>query len=328
MEIKMKYLDKIGFYHYYRRGGKRWPLKGEPGSRGFLEDWRIAEAEYLGTTPFGVKESFNEIADRYLVSPEFNDLGAGTQKNYRVYIKQLRRDFGLSPIGDIKRKHIRAYRDGIAERKGAANQSVRVMMALMAWAIDADLIEINPAANIKELKGSEYLPWPDPLIERFFKEAPKELVWAFAVGLFSGQRKGDVLKAKWKDIEDGTIHFVQQKTGAEVWVPILPELETILKSIPRRSLHILTTKTGRVWTKSNFDSTFKRCLDDLGIGEYVFHGLRKNFLEMAAEAGGTNAEMKSWSGHTSNTMVDHYIKRADRKRLANAMKAKVLKSAK
>ena len=58
------------------------------------------------------------------------------------------------------------------------------------------------------------------------------------------------------------------------------------------------------------------------------HGLRKNFLEMAAEAGGTNAEMKSWSGHTSNEMIDHYIKRADKKRLANAMKAKVLKSAK
>jgi integrase len=328
MKIKMKYLDKIGSYHYYRRGGKRWRLKGEPGSRGFLEDWRDAEADYLGATPFGVKESFNEVADKYLTSPEFKDLAAGSQKNYRIYLKQMRRSFGPSPILDIKRKHVKAYRDRIADKRGAANQSVRVMMAVMAWAIDSDLIEINPAAGIKGLKGGEFLPWPDTLIERFFKEAPKELVWAFAVGLYTGQRKGDVLKVRWADIENGGINFRQQKTGVEIWVPILPELETVIKSIPKRSLHILTTKTGRVWVKSNFDSTFKRCLKDMGIGGYVFHGLRKNAAVMLAEAGCTTEQIKAWTGHASDSMAAYYSRGANQKHLANAAKAKVLKSAK
>lgn len=327
MEIKMKYLDKIGSYHYYRRGGKRWPLKGEPGSRGFLEDWRIAEAEYLGTTPFSVKESFNEIADRYLVSPEFNDLAAGTQKNYRVYIKQLRRDFGPSPIGDIKRKHIKAFRDGIADRRGAANQSVRVMMAVMAWAIDADIIEVNPAAKIKNLKVGEHRPWPEALIQRVLSDAPKHIVWVVAMGLYTGQRKGDLLRAKWKDIEDGGIHFIQQKTGKHVWVPILPELDAVLTGVNRRSLHILTTGSGRVWKASNFDSVFGGYLKRAGIEGYVFHGLRKNAAMILAEAGCTTEEIKAWTGH-SDVMAGYYARGADQKRLVNAAKEKVLKSAK
>lgn len=320
----MKYLDKIGPYHYYRRGGKRWPLKGEPGSRGFLEDWRDAEADYLGATPFGVKESFNEVADRYLVSPEFLGLAEGSQRNYRIYIKQLRRAFGPSPIQEIRRKHVKAYRDGIAMRPAAANQSVRVMAAVMLWAIDADLIEVNPAAKIKELKIGEHKPWPEPLIERFFKEAPRELAWAVALGLYTGQRKGDVLGARWADIEDGGINFTQEKSGKELWVPILPELEAVLATIPRRSLNILTTKSGRVWTKANFASQFSRHSPK----GYTFHGLRKNAAMRLAEVGCSTEQIKAWTGHASDAMASFYVKGADQKRLANMARAKVLKSAK
>lgn len=236
--------------------------------------------------------------------------------------------FGPSPIQAIKRKHVKAYRDGMAERRGAANQSVSVMQSIMAWAIDADLIEVNPANSIKKLKGGEYKPWPDPLIVRFFKEAPKELVWAVAMGFFTSQRKGDCLKAGWRDIENGGIHFTQEKTGNEVWVPILPEFDAILKTMPRRALKILTTKAGRPWTKSNFDRHFKKCLADMGISGYVFHGLRKNRTKILAEAGCSTEETKSWTGHDSDAAAAHYSKGANQKRLANAAMAKMLNSAK
>ncbi len=320
----MKYLDRIGAYLYYRRGGKRWRLHGEPGSNRFLRDYQEAAAGFGEAGPFGVPDLFAGVISAYLTSPEFKDLAQSTRDNYRMYLKQLRPVFGPSSIHDIKRRHVKAYRDSIADRRGKANQSVAVMLSVMAWAIDADLIEVNPALGIKRLKGEERKPWPQPLIERFMAEAPNHLVWAVAMGLWTGQRRGNVLGAKWADIEGGAIHFPGQKKGEEVWTPILPALDAVLSTIPRRSLHILTNRQGEVWKPVGFSQELRKFMRGIDAGEYVFHGLRKNFLIVAAEASGTAAELKSWSGHKSDSMVEHYIRRADRKRLATSLRDKVL----
>jgi integrase len=320
----MRYVECIRGYFYYRRGGKRWRLHGEPGSRQFLKDYQEATAEFAGAVPFGVIDSFSSVLDAYLDSPEFEDKAPGTQKNYKVYIKKLRPAFGPFPIKDIKRKHVKIYRDSISKKRGAANQAVRVMMAVCAWAIDADLIEVNPAANIRSLKGGERLPWPDALIERFFIEAPKELAWAVAMGLWTGQRKGDCLKARWKDIEGGGIHFTQEKTGKQVWIPILPDLEAVLASINKRSLIILTSTKGRVWSKPGFDAAFSKCMKKMGVTGYVFHGLRKNAAKNLAEAGCTTEEIKAWTGH-SDEMAGYYARGADQKRLATSALSKLIR---
>jgi integrase len=326
MEIKLRYVEKIRIYYYYHRGGKRWRLHGEPGSRQFLKDYDNAEKQFGGTVPFHVTDSFSGVIDAYLDSPEFKDLSEASQANYKTYLGQMRPIFGPSPIHEIKRKHIKAYRNSISSKRGAANQSVSVLKAVMAWAIDADLIEVNPAAGIKRLKGGEHLPWPEPLIERFFAEAPEHLVWAVAIGLWTGQRRERVLGLKWSNITDGVIHFKAHKGGEDVWVPILPALDTCMVSIPRRSTHILTNRQGKVWIPVSFGQEFRKYMRGIGAGEYKFHGLRKNFMEEASEAGGTTAEVKSWSGHKSDAMVEFYTKRADRKRLAKSMRDKLLKT--
>ena len=148
------------------------------------------------------------------------------------------------------------------------------------------------------------------------------------MGLYTGQRKGDVLGVRWADIENGGINFKQQKTGARVWVPVLPELEAILGTIPKRSLNVLTSTTGRIWSTSGFDDAFARCIARLEITGYVFHGLRKNAAVRLAEAGCTTEQIKAWTGHASDRMVSHYAKGASQKRLANAARVQVLKSAK
>jgi len=321
VNITMKYVDKVGPYFYYRRGGKRWRLHGEPGSETFLKDYQNAAAEFGGIVPLGVMDSFASVVDGYLDSPEFQDLADVTRANYKTYAKPIRQVFGPASIHTIKRRHIKDFRNKIKKR-GASNQTLKVIKSIMAWAVDNDIIEVNPTDGIRRFKGGEHLPWPEPLVERFLAEAPPHLVWPVAMGLWTGQRIGIILKARWGDIKDGRIDFNQQKGGEQVWIPILPELEAVLATIPKRSLNILTTSTGRVWKKANFGIQFKRYMNSIDAGEYVFHGLRKKFMEAGAEAGATTSELKSWSGHRSDKMVDHYIKRADRKRLANNLMRK------
>jgi len=324
MEIRVRYVERIRQYYYFHRGGRRWRLHGKPGSTQFLKDYAEAEKEFGGTVPFDITDSFAGVIDAYQDSPEFKDLARSSQDNYRIYLKQLRAIFGPSRIQDIKRKHIKAYRNSIADRRAAANQSVAIMVSVMAWAIDADLIEVNPAKGIKKLKGGEHKPWPGPLIERFLAEAPEHLVWPVAMALWTGQRRERVLGVKWRDIKDGVIHFAAHKGGNDAWCAVLPALEAVLTTIPRRALHIMTTRRGEVWKPTTFGHEFRKFMRGIGAGDYKFHGLRKNFMEEASEAGGTPAEVKSWSGHKSDAMVEFYTKRADRKRLAKSMRDKLL----
>jgi len=321
VNIKMKYLERIGSYYYYRRAGKRWPLKGAPGSAQFLKDYAKAEDEFKGV-PLDGTDSLARVIDDYIDSPEFKGLSEGTRRNYTIYINKIRPVFGPASIHDIKRKHIRDFRRATPK---AGNQMIRVFKAVLGWAVNNDIIEVNPAVGIKMVKEGEHIPWPEPLIERFMSEAPAHLVWVVAVGLWTGQRKERVLGVRWDDITDGVIHFAAHKGGNEVWVPVLPALDAVLSTIPKQSLRILTDRRGRVWKEDLFGYEFRKYMQGIGAGKYKFHGLRKNFLQVAAEASGTPAELKSWSGHKSDAMVSFYIERADRKRLANSMKEKLLK---
>jgi integrase len=315
----MKYVDKVGAYCYYRRGGKRWRLKGEPGSAQFLKDYARAENESRGAVYCG-DDTFSAVIDAYQESPEFLALAQSTRDNYAIYLNKIRPVFGPSPIHDITRRHIRDFRRAVPK---AGNQVVRVFKAVMAWAVDMDIIEVNQALGIKMVKGGEHKPWPDALIERFFRDAPPHLVWVVAIGLWTGQRRERVLSVRWADITDGVIHFKAHKGGNEVWVPVLPALSEVLETIPKRSLHILTTRAGRVWTPGGFGQAFRKYMRSIDAGDYVFHGLRKNFSVMAAEAGATVDELKSVTGHKSDAMAAHYTRRANRKRLAKSAILKI-----
>ena len=327
--IIMKYVQPIKAkgrtYYYYRRSGRNHGrLRGEPGSRTWLTDYHRIDGTFAGETERAIPNSFHDVVARYLSSPEFEDLSDGTKAQYRCYLDQLREVFGTDDISDIRRIHVKAYRDKIASQRGRANTSVRIMRAVMTYAMDCDLIQINPAMRIKGLKGGSHKAWPKPLIERVLAEAPEDLARVIAMGFYTAQRKSDVIAARWSDIEDGGIRFNQQKTGKHVWIPILPDFQDILDKTPRRGVMVLTTQTGRPWTVANLDCAFNRTKKKLGIKGYVIHGVRKSMAAWLSEKGATTEESKAWLGHESDQMAAYYTKDADQRRLAKAALAKLI----
>jgi integrase len=68
---------------------------------------------------------------------------------------------------------------------------------------------------------------------------------AYALLLYTGQRVGDVARMSRADVADGLIHVVQQKTGAELWVPIHPELQRAMKACPAKGLTLVGDANGR-----------------------------------------------------------------------------------
>jgi integrase len=66
----------------------------------------------------------------------------------------------------------------------------------------------------------------------------------------------------------------------------------------RRSLLILTTPTGRAWTKRYFNEHWFEAEKAAGITDLRFHDLRGTAITMLAEAGCTVPEIASVTGHS------------------------------
>jgi integrase len=75
---------------------------------------------------------------------------------------------------------------------------------------------------------------------------------------------------------------------------------------------------GARWDGSAFSKAFKVELNRVGLSHLTFHGLRHTAGRMLAEAGCSELEIASITGHRSLTMVAHYTRQADRRRLSDA----------
>lgn len=197
-------------YYYHRKTGERLP--DDPAAR---VERAIAINRSLKAGPRKpAPESVEAVIREYLKSPEFLDLSPNSRELYRHYIDTLRKAIGVYPISTISRRHILAIRDEQAHKPSAANMAVKVARVLLAFAMDRELRTDNPAQRVKALKvGPGHRTWNQSDIDRFLAYAPPDMTMALKLGLYTGQRLGDVLKMTWADYDGTAIRVVQNKTG-------------------------------------------------------------------------------------------------------------------
>jgi integrase len=199
-----------------------------------------------------------------------------------------------------------------------------VLRIVLAFAIDRDYRRDNPAKEIKRLPtGDGHATWPDWAIDRFLASAPPMMGLALKLGLYTGQREGDVLAMSWHDydrehIDGAHIDVVQSKTGTKLWIPVHTLLCEALDSQERVSPIMLTTDTGRPFRGSNFRHHFGNAMKAAGIEGLSYHGLRYAATARLFEAGCNPKEVAAITGHRSLAMLDKYGREADQKRLARA----------
>ena len=111
--------------------------------------------------------------------------------------------------------------DHAAKTPTKANRIVTVLRILLAFAVDRDYRRDNPARDVKKLKmGAGHTSWPDEAVERFLDTAPPMLALALKLGVYTGQREGDVLAMSWHDYDGDRINSVQSKTGTKLSIPV------------------------------------------------------------------------------------------------------------
>ncbi len=322
-DIPLNYLNPVKakgrVYWYYRRDGMRQRIAGKPGTPEFLENYNRIHAAFEAEPRTGAAPgTFASLITWYLSSPEYMELGDRAKQEYRAYLDQMRERFGHLSYRSMSRRFVMGYRDSMAATPSKANHAVKVLRRLLSYALDLELIKINPAAGVKELRtGDGWQSWPEPALERFHEEARGAARVAFMLALYTGQRKGDVLAMRWSDITgDGFIRVTQAKTGTELFIPIHPTLAGELAGVEKRDLAIVGRSDGKPYTDSGFNAIWRREKARLGLGGVVFHGLRKNAVAALYEAQCTPQQVQAITGHASLEMVAHYGKGARQKVLA------------
>lgn len=185
--------------------------------------------------------------------------------------------------------------------------------------MDLEWIGSDPTVGLKMPKLNEVYTWKDREIEQFEKFWPigTRQRTAFALFISTGQRRSDVYRMSWGDIEGQFIYVTQQKTGAELMIPIHRELATVLAAMPRDQPLIATTDSGEPTSLDNFSHFLREAITKAGLPMNCRpHGLRKAAARRLAEAGCTAHEIMAITGHKTLSEVERYTRAADQKRMA------------
>ena len=132
-----------------------------------------------------------------------------------------------------------------------------------------------------------------------------------------GQRRSDIVHLGRQHIRDGMLQIRQKKTGAELAIPIHPELQVMISNTTDR-LTFLVNELGIAFTVGSFSNWFRAACDMANLHHCSAHGLRKAAARRLAEAGCTVHEIAAITGHASLREIVRYTRAADQRRLATA----------
>lgn len=340
MKIPLRYVvedrDRHGNVRVYfrRKGQPKIRLPGPIGSAEFLAAYRAAAAGIA--QPRGQKPapptagSIRWLCAEYFRAPAFRQLDPRTQRVRRAILDRLCEHEGEKPFRLMSARHIRQRRDAMAERPEAANALVKALRQLFGFAVRYEHADRNPAKDVEFLpsRGDGHHSWTADEIARFEARHPigTPARLAFALLVYTGQRRGDVVMFGRQHVRDGSLTFVQHKNRnrrpVRLSIPIVPELARILAATPGGDLTFLVTAFGQPFTANGFGNWFRKRCDEAGLPHCSAHGLRKAMASRLAEAGCSASEIGAVTGHRTLKETARYTAAADQKTLAQrAMEA-------
>src|SRR5262249_29742609 len=151
-----------------------------------------------------------------------------------------------------------------------ARNWLKALRAFLQWCVTRDLIREDPTLGIKAKvpKSDGHHTWIDEEISAFEAHHPigSKARLALALGLYTVQRRGDVVRMGRQHLRDGWLHVKQQKTGKPLDLPIyLTELPAVLAASPCGDLTFLVTKSGKSYAANDFSEQFRAWCDEAGL---------------------------------------------------------------
>jgi integrase len=336
----------------FRKAGFSTYLAGTPWSDDFMRRYAaalqgiIAQASNVGESRT-VSGSVNSVVAAYLdcssasTSP-FRRAAPETQRTRRNILENFRQAYGALPVyrtvGDkrvmvLTREHMQRIVNQKAGTPFAQRNFLNTLRAMFEWAMKEGRIPDNPTLGVtrEKTKTTGYKTWSEAEIARFEATHPigTKGRLAFALLLYTGQRRSDVVKMGPQAIQHDVLTIDQGKTDggeeAHLEIPVHPKLRQIIDATPTVGVEtFLVTHFGKPYTAPGFGNWFRDLCNAAGCREVSAHGLRKATARRLAEIGCTAHQIAAITGHASLSEVQRYTKAADRKRMAREAMAKLV----
>ena len=308
------------------------------------------------------------LLDAYFASDDFADLGERTKNDYRKKANAVRwrrqtkeerrakaplvpETMALAPAHAVDPAAVKAFFETLRRERGLsmARGVIMVLSAAYAWArlAPAWRIAVNPCHRLKlATPDARLVIWTDQEIRAVVAAADRlghfSIGDAVMLGLFCGQREGDILALVDQDGRsvaeaakaDEAIRFFQSKTGARVAVFAAPQLVTRLVQAEARRAALIERRTkvrgGNVvalaeapvvmrettaaaWDQGPFIKTFAAVRAEAAksypsilarpTGPLFFLDLRDTAVTWLARAGCTLAQIASITGHSLQSVT-------------------------
>lgn len=255
--------------------------------------------------------------------------------------------WGAVPIGSIRRHDVKEWASAMVRRgvgASTAQRAVHLLSASLAGAVDAEIIEANPAARITLPKGAQaterYLTKEE--FAAVVDELPtrRDQLVAYVLA-YTGLRWGEMagLHHNRLDLDRGLVRVVEtfdEKNGqVQPYpkgkrardVPVPGWLVDLLAEIPKpgrgarcglehtqgacRSSLVLTTASGTVMRNSNWADVWRDAVDRADVGHCRPHDLRHTYASWLIQNGVALAEVGRLMGHVSTATTAKYAHLAD-----------------
>jgi integrase len=320
-------------YFWRGKGHPRIRLREAPGTAAFQARYDDlikpvpATGGSLGPTP----GTWRWLLTLYLGAPEFQRLKPSTQSVRRGLLeatctepiapgaKEIFADF---PLDRLTSKAIRVLRDRKAAKPHAANNRLKAIRYVFAWATEAEHISANPARDVALIRAPSdgHHAWTTEELERFEARHPTGTTARLALDLlmYTGVRRSDVVRLGRQHVRNGWLRFKTVKTNVAVELPVLPALESSLKASVTGELAFLVGEQGKPFTAAAFGKWFRRHCDAAGLPHCSAHGIRKAAASRAAEHEATANQLMAMFGWLSLKEAERYTRAAQRSKMASA----------
>lgn len=262
--------------YYYQARGKKVPLGA---------NLLAAKQEWVRLESGAINNAFPAIAKQYRLAI-LPTLATGSQKRYGMALDRLETAFGAFSIEQIEPHDVKDYM-GKRSRKTAAVFEKRILSTMFNWARGQGITSApNPCAGMSFTKAEKKTfdtKEPRPYVSddefaavraRARARGDDVVEDAMDLALVTGQRPGDILKAKRQDIKDGVLWVVQEKTGATVGIKVEDALQRVIDRIlarKRPSMYLISNRHGQ---KIPYNTLNKRFVKARGDAKWQFRDIR------------------------------------------------------
>lgn len=261
-------------------------------------------------------------------------LKPNTYRNYKEVIEFYLNDWLSVSICSIT-KHMVEQRFTQIRDKGIkggkpthsqACKTMRILSALMNYAMADGLIESNPCDILKQKRidrsvrrREHYLPTPKvrELLDKTTQES-HPVTLALHLMLHTGLRKNEALRPKWEDLRDiegvPCLLIGDTKNHRPHYVPITEQIQIILEKAQNDSMYIFQSTQRKGHYVNDVRPTLRRLAKLIDM-EFRCHDLRRTFATRASEVHIDYLMIKRMLNHKSNDITGQYIQWNSRQNL-------------